>query len=232
MNNLAVISEENINPAAIPKPVDDVQGDNRWWTQHNIFLHDSMLKEAEIIWIGDSIIANMALSQYWRDFIEPLHPLNFGIGGDQTQNVLWRIQQKELTHSKAKVIVLHVGTNNFGHTAEQIAGGLKEIIIAITKEKPSALLLVTTLLPRGLNPNPLRVRNAAVNVLLEDIVIELSKTNANVELIKIDQGFILPSGLISRKDFFDFLHLTNEGYKKAFENVHERAKSKLMDFCC
>nr|CAD7587778.1 unnamed protein product [Timema genevievae] len=163
MNSLPVISEENINPAAIPKPVDDVQGDNRWWTQ---------------------------------------------------------------------VIVLHVGTNNFGHTAEQIAGGLKEIIIAITKEKPSALLLVTTLLPRGLNPNPLRVRNAAVNVLLEDIVIELSKTNANVELIKIDQGFILPSGLISRKDFFDFLHLTNEGYKKAFENVHERAKSKLMDFCC
>nr|CAD7204397.1 unnamed protein product [Timema douglasi] len=69
---------------------------------HNIFLQDSMLKEAEIIWIGDSIIANMALSQYWRDFIEPLHPLNFGIGGDQTQNVLWRIQQKELTHSKAK----------------------------------------------------------------------------------------------------------------------------------
>ncbi|CAG2057339.1 unnamed protein product, partial [Timema podura] len=103
MNSLPVISEENINPAAIPKPVDDVQGDNRWWTQHNIFLQDSMLKEAEIIWIGDSIIANMALSQYWRDFIEPLHPLNFGIGGDQTQNVLWRIQQKELTHSKAKV---------------------------------------------------------------------------------------------------------------------------------
>ena len=35
---------------------------------------------------------------------EPLHSLNFGIGGDQTQNVLWRVQNGELDNLQPKVM--------------------------------------------------------------------------------------------------------------------------------
>ena len=34
---------------------------------------------------------------------EPLHCLNFGIGGDQTQNVLWRVQNGEMDCIRPKV---------------------------------------------------------------------------------------------------------------------------------
>jgi len=34
---------------------------------------------------------------------EPLHCLNFGVGGDQTHNVLWRIQNGELDGIEPKV---------------------------------------------------------------------------------------------------------------------------------
>ena len=35
--------------------------------------------------------------------LEPLHSLNFGIGGDQTQHVLWRIENGELEYITPKV---------------------------------------------------------------------------------------------------------------------------------
>lgn len=35
---------------------------------------------------------------------EPLHCLNFGIGGDQTQNILWRLNNGELETLEPKVM--------------------------------------------------------------------------------------------------------------------------------
>lgn len=42
-------------------------------------------------------------SQIWRELFSPLHALNFGIGGDSTQHVLWRLENGELEHIRPKV---------------------------------------------------------------------------------------------------------------------------------
>lgn len=34
---------------------------------------------------------------------QPLHSLNFGIGGDQTQHVLWRVENGEMDDVQPKV---------------------------------------------------------------------------------------------------------------------------------
>ena len=41
--------------------------------------------------------------QVWRELFSPLHALNFGIGGDTTCNVLWRLQNGELENIRPKV---------------------------------------------------------------------------------------------------------------------------------
>ena len=41
------------------------------------------------------------------------------------------------------------------------------------------------------------------------------------EIVAIDKGFIQPDGTISHHDMHDYLHLTNSGYHKAFEPVHD-----------
>lgn len=41
--------------------------------------------------------------QVWRELFSPLHALSFGIGGDTTCNVLWRLQNGELENIRPKV---------------------------------------------------------------------------------------------------------------------------------
>lgn len=41
--------------------------------------------------------------QIWRQLFSPLHALNFGVGGDATQHVLWRLTNGELDNISPKV---------------------------------------------------------------------------------------------------------------------------------
>lgn len=45
-------------------------------------------------------------SQIWRQLFSPLHALNFGVGGDATQHVLWRLSNGELDHISPKVFII------------------------------------------------------------------------------------------------------------------------------
>jgi len=45
--------------------------------------------------------------QIWDKMFVPLHCLNFGIGSDQTQHVLWRVQNGELDNFLPKVSYFH-----------------------------------------------------------------------------------------------------------------------------
>lgn len=62
-------------------------------------------KDADVIFIGDSIVQALQHTDVWNEWFAPLHCLNFGIHRDQVQNVLWRIQNGELDHVKPKVFI-------------------------------------------------------------------------------------------------------------------------------
>ena len=66
-------------------------------------------------------------------------PANFGIGGDQTQHVIWRIENGELDGISPQVVVLMLGTNNSGqHTGEQIAAADRKIVQMFRTRLPGA----------------------------------------------------------------------------------------------
>ncbi|XP_060518045.1 platelet-activating factor acetylhydrolase IB subunit beta homolog [Cylas formicarius] len=206
-----------MNLCKVPVPVEDRDGDNRWLCIHNRFLSETREKDADVIFIGDSIIHALQHTDVWNDLFAPLHCLNFGIHRDRIENVLWRVMNGALDNVKPKVIVLHVGTNNYNNSPEEIRDGIIEIINAIRDRHPNIYIVIPTLLPRGQNPNPLREKFEKVNEHLKASIESLAK----VELVSIDKGFVQSDGTISHHDMHDYLLLTNAGSKKAFEPVHE-----------
>ncbi|XP_035240016.1 platelet-activating factor acetylhydrolase IB subunit beta [Anguilla rostrata] len=203
------MSSEEVNPAAVPVPVQDVQGDGRWMSQHTRFVQECKDAEPEVLFVGDSMVQLMQQYEVWRELFSPLHAINFGIAGDTTCNVLWRLQNGELQNIRPKVVVVWVGTNNHEHTAEQVAGGIVAIVQHLISSLPQAKVVVLGLLPRGERPNPLRVKNASVNGLLRSWLPRLGST----QLLDVSAGFVHSDGAISTGDMFDFLHLTAGGYR-------------------
>jgi lysophospholipase L1-like esterase len=105
----------------------------------------------DVIFLGDSITHGWEGQKAWQEHFGSFKPVNLGIGGDQTGHVLWRITEgHELENLKPKVAVMMIGTNNTGgHTAEQIAGGIKAIVEELKKQKPDIKILVLGVFPRG-----------------------------------------------------------------------------------
>ncbi|XP_076606825.1 platelet-activating factor acetylhydrolase IB subunit alpha2 [Chaetodon auriga] len=203
------MSGDELNPAAVPHPVEDVQGDGRWMSQHTRFVQECKDAEPDVLFVGDSMVQLMQQFEVWRELFSPLHALNFGIGGDTTCNVLWRLQNGELENIRPKVVVLWVGTNNYEHTAEQVAGGILAIAQLLTSRLPKAKIVVLSLLPRGERPNPLREKNAAVNGFLRSWLPRLGQA----QYLDVGREFVHTDGTIILQDMFDFLHLTSTGYR-------------------
>lgn len=95
-----------------------------------------------MIFIGDSVIQALQHLETWNEMFAPLHCLNFGIHRDLVQNVLWRVENGELDNVKPKAIVLHVGTNNFKETPEQVIEGILELIKVIREKQPNAYIVL------------------------------------------------------------------------------------------
>jgi lysophospholipase L1-like esterase len=68
----------------------------------------------DLLFLGDSITDGWAKGgkAIWDTRYAPLKAANFGIGGDKTEHVLWRLKNGNLTGIQPKVVVLMIGTNN------------------------------------------------------------------------------------------------------------------------
>ena len=130
-----------------------VQKLNRDIPRHKEFLKriEQSKGEGDVIFLGDSITQGWEGQKAWPEYFGSFKPVNLGIGGDQTGHVLWRITEgHELDQLKPKAAVLMIGTNNTGgHSAEQIAGGIKAIIEELKHQKPEMKILLLGVFPRG-----------------------------------------------------------------------------------
>src|SRR5262249_46197071 len=88
--------------------------DGPWRELHRRYVERAKKGNSDLLFLGDSITQgwNENVSEVWKRFYGPRSAVNFGIGGDRTQHVLWRINHGELDGIKPKVAVLMIGTNN------------------------------------------------------------------------------------------------------------------------
>ena len=77
----------------------------------------------------------------WSKYLKPLRALNFGVGGDRTQHVLWRIENGEIPLN-LQVAFVHCGTNNLDRdNPAEIRHGLLQLFILYRRKSLMLTLL-------------------------------------------------------------------------------------------
>jgi len=118
----------------------------------------------DIIFVGDSITQNWraAGEPLWEKYFIPRHALDFGLSGDRTQNVLWRLNTYPLASIHPKIAVLLVGTNNTSSTPLQIAAGVQAVMDRLEMVFPGVKIIVTSIMPNGRANDLMMAANAMI----------------------------------------------------------------------
>lgn len=108
-------------------------------------------KPCDIIFIGDSITEGWlgAGKAIWNEMYAPRNALDFGISGDKTQNVLWRLANVDVQNLKPKVAVVLIGTNNVDDSPHAIAEGIKAIITNTQATFPGVKIILVSIMPNA-----------------------------------------------------------------------------------
>ena len=90
--------------------------DQNWWNHHNALLNqtEAHREDIQVVFLGDSITFGWLNygKDLWNKYYKPLHAYNYGIGGDRTENVIFRIENKEFDGIKPKAVVLMIGMSS------------------------------------------------------------------------------------------------------------------------
>jgi lysophospholipase L1-like esterase len=115
-------------------------------------------KHIDLLFVGDSITeawSGPAWGGYvhgapvWEKVYAPRNALNFGVGADKTQNVLYRLDTMDVKALTPKVIVLMIGTNNNTDTAPDIAAGVHAVMAKLEGMYPAAKIILVSILPNA-----------------------------------------------------------------------------------
>lgn len=207
------------------QPVEAKTNGEKWWRGNceRIMADIKKMKgEIDVAFVGDSITARWK-GDSWNKHWGSYRAVNMGIGGDRTQNVLWRLQNGQLDGYKARLFVLMIGTNNTDKKTDpaDVAAGIKAIIELIKTKQPQAKILLLGIFPRGEKPNPGREKIAAVNELISKFA------GGSVHYMDIGAKFLEPEGTISKEVMPDFLHLGPKGYDIWAEAISAKVKELL-----
>ena len=200
------------NPAIQPAPRDAA-----WIKRHEGFVAEAARGGVDVLFLGDSITDGWRRpgpnggKAVWDRELAPLRAANFGIGGDRTQHVLWRIENGELEGIRPEAFVLMIGTNNSrDDDAAGIARGITRIVETLRTKQPQAKILLLAVFPRGERA----ANNAQRDKLIEvNRIISKLHNGESIHFLDIGDKFLQPDGSLTKEIMPDYLHLSAKGYQ-------------------
>ncbi len=197
--------------------------------RNSLIAHEELLAkrkqgQIDVYFVGDSITRRWGTSDAaWKDLLDNwranFHGWNaadFGWGADQTQHILWRLQNGELDDVHPKVVVVMAGTNNVGHAqplgdtqarADEVVSGVTAIVGEIRRRAPKATIVLTGITPRNDNIGVMPIINAA-----NKGIARLADGKA-VRYININEQLADSENKLRIGMTYDGLHLTPKAYQ-------------------
>ncbi len=172
--------------------------------------------QADLLFMGDSI------TDFWRNEEGPFagkkvldehfskwKVANFGIAGDTTQGVLYRLKNGEGEGITPSAVMLMIGTNNISsNTAPEIAEGIGAVVLELQSRFPNAKILLLGIFPRG-------AANDNVRRQIQEINRSIAKLHdgKTVHYMDIGHEFLDAEGNIPKEIMVDGLHPSTKGYE-------------------
>jgi lysophospholipase L1-like esterase len=188
--------------------------------RHQQFMGIATNGNFDVMFLGDSITdlwnveadpqGNPGGKKVFNKYFSDLKVANFGISGDTTQGVLWRLQNGEGKAHKPKAVMLMLGTNNTGNgSGEEIAEGVGAVVQELRQDFPDAKIMLLAIFPRGSSANDSnRKKVETCNKIISKL-----HDGKHVFFTDINAKFLKPDGSLIGFRPSDNLHPIEEGYE-------------------
>lgn len=181
----------------------------QWQGLHRQYVERAAQGGIRVLLLGDSITMQWSRSPRWASDLVPLGAESFGVDGDGTRQLLWRIANGELDGIAPQVVVVLIGINDVidGDPPEAVRDGTVAILNEIHRRLPRARILSLAIFPVGRNAVPQRAAAARANELVNAAAPD------SVRRLDFGAAFVSPDGTISEDVMPDGLHLGLRGYE-------------------
>ena len=171
------------------------------------------LTEADIVFMGDSIVGRGLWNEYFNDFVVA----NRGVGTDTTFGMVNRVDQV-INLNPDKVFILG-GINDLtnGYDLDVVTDNYDSILSSLNGELPNAEIYVQSILPIQESKRDVK------NTLIESFNQELYDLSERYETYYIDlySEFINDAGQLKEDFTIDGTHLTGLGYAKWIDLIDD-----------
>jgi lysophospholipase L1-like esterase len=207
-------------------PLPDGADAGEWQARHEALLRAPGRSAAQLVLLGDSLaegwFASRAFKKQWGKY----KPLNLALNGDQTQQVLWRVEHGALAGLSPRLVILSVGSENLTHgfSAAETTRGVRAVLDRIAEQLPASQILLLALLPQGATAtDPLRVASDATNAELRQL------SNNPVTLVEAGAVFLENDGRLTPDVMADDVHFNALGYEALTMSVSLVAQNLLQN---
>lgn len=186
------------------------------WLAHRHLRHKEIARTQRdtirVVFLGDSLTRQWDAS-LWQQHFAPLGAVNFGIGGDKSCQILWRIGDGLLDNLAPELIVLGIGANSIwsgAFTPERIGDGVLKCVSTLQTACPNARLMVLGVLPAMEPPDhPVREIIRGINTRVAPV-----DDGDRVRFLDAGPALLEPDGSLLITVARDGVHLTAEGYRR------------------
>ncbi len=215
-------------PLSANTAIEPVPRTEPWLKRHEGFVETAQNETAcQALFLGDSITDAWRSKglEVWNQHFAPLNAVNFGISGDRTQHLLWRLQNGEIGALRPKVVVMMIGTNNIGFESDgktprnqlpEVAAGIEANVRYLQERLPEAKILLLAIFPRGAKDSKVRADVTEVNRQIATL-----HDGKQVHFLDIGEKFLEPDGTLPEDIMPDLLHPNAKGYAIWAEAIKE-----------
>jgi len=181
-------------------------------------MHAKLVKDAEaskgpidVLLVGDSI--TMQWGAAWAKHFPTLKTVNIGIGGDKTQNVLWRLDHGGGASLEPRVVILLIGNNNMFFTPETgieaAAKGIKVCADNLREKFPRAELVLVKIFPAHAPGVRFYEDIKRTNLALDGLKLD---SDPKIHVLDLWSELVNADGTLKKGLFApDNIHLTQDG---------------------